>query len=174
MPAEFKLGPQGRAAIARLADAPNQIRAGTAQGLSDHCLAVKRGFQAQRGRSRTKGLRYTDPVPRGDRWEAVFGLRYIVAWLEAGTKSHAVLPRGSYRTRRDKRTGEQKVRGLTRREILGGKGARAVKTPQGWRAHAFPGPIKAGHYFQRYNAKQTDAANKRISDAVMRHMSGRR
>lgn len=173
MPAQFKLAPQGRAALARLANAPNSIKAATGQGLADHCLAVKRGFQMSRGRGRTRGLRYTDPVPRGDRWEAVFGLRYIAAWLESGTKSHPVLPRASYRTRRDKRTGEQNVRGLTRREILSGRGARAVHTPRGWRAHAFPGPIKAGHYFERYNAKQTAAANKRISDAVMRHMSGR-
>lgn len=175
MPASFKLAPQSAQALQRLANAPVEMKAANGQGLASHALALKRGFQASRGKSRSKGLRYTDPVQRGDVWTAVFGLRYISAWLEAGTESHAVFPRGQYRASRNKRTGEQQVRGLTRRQILSGKGKQAVTIGRGGpvRAYAFPGPIKAGHYFERYAAKQRAAGNKAIGDAVMRRMSGR-
>lgn len=171
MPAEFKLGPEGIAAIRRLADAPNQIKAGSREGLADHALKLKREFQQTRRRG-AKGMRYEDPVPDGDGWRVTFGLRYIAAWHETGTRRHIVVPRGLGRARTKKGDRGQAVHALTKRQAVAG-GKRALATPSGPRARANPAGVKAGHYFERLVAKRTAQGDQAIGDGVMRRMQGR-
>ena len=168
----FKPTAQGAAAIRRLADAPAQIRAGTRVGLADHAWQVKRGFRSAQG-SKAKGMRYDDPVPRGDQWVVVFKLRYIAAWMELGTRAHRIVPRALGRARLNRRTGLQDVHALTSRQKKAGGGKRALATPDGPRALARVSGVKARHTFERYLARQMQVGNQRISDGVIRKMGGR-
>lgn len=170
VPASFKLTPASAQAIKRLGNTPLEIRSGARQGLADHALKVKRGFQAAQG-TKAKGLRYEDPVPHGDQWVAVFKLRYIAAWLELGTRAHRIVPRALGRARLDKRTGRQNVHALTSRQKKTGGGKRALATPKGPRALARVSGIKARRSFEQYLNRQTSAGNSRIAEAVTRRMS---
>lgn len=172
MPADFQLGPQGRAAIRRLADAPREMNLGAKQGLADHALKLKREFQTLR-RGAAKGLRYDDPVPDGDGWQVKFGLRYIAAWHEKGTRPHRIVPRGLGRARLHKTTGAQVVRSLTKRQAAQG-GKKALLTPQGPRSLARVRGIPAGRHFERLAARRSAQGDVSISDGVMRRMSGGR
>lgn len=143
--AEFKLTADSVRALQRLGNAPAEIAAGTKQGLAEHAWQVKKGFRAKRGKG-ARGLRFEDPQQVGGIWVVVFKLRYIAAWLEAGTKPHLVLPRGQGRARIHRQTGEQ----MSLRPTKAGRsfGKRALSTPEGPRASARVPGIKARWYFE--------------------------